>query len=152
MSGRKMVLHAGRRIQRPGATCTTTLCGRMNARSRDGMNIAGDGEVVTCKFCLSKLRGPLPVPAAVATTLAAAPVAPRFIARPTALELLQAVYQHHGWRREEGESMVRRVHELYDVSAEPGRNRYVATPKTPLAPSAMLDADPASSQERSDEQ
>lgn len=152
MSGRNMVLHAGRRIQRPGGTRTTTLCGRMNARSRDGMNIADDGEVVTCKFCLSKLRGPLPVPAAVAATLAATPVAPRFMARPTALELLQAVYQHHGWRREEGESMVRRVHELYDVSADPGRKRYVATPKTPLAPSAMLDANPASSQERSDEQ
>jgi len=147
-----MVLHAGRRIQRPSGMRTTTLCGRMNARSRDGMNIAGDGGVVTCKFCLSKLRGPLPVPAAVATTLTAAPVAPRFIARPTALELLQAVYQHHGWRREEGESMVRRVHELYDVSAEPGRNRHVATPKTPPGPSGMLGANPTSPQERSDEQ
>ncbi|WP_372364215.1 hypothetical protein ACCQ07_22155 (plasmid) [Xanthomonas sp. NCPPB 3583] len=35
-------------------TKTTTLCGRMNARSRDGMNIAGADEAVTCKFCLAK--------------------------------------------------------------------------------------------------
>jgi len=55
MSGGGMVLHAGRRIARPGVIRTTTLCGRMNARSRDGMNIAGTDEAVTCKFCLAKM-------------------------------------------------------------------------------------------------
>ncbi|APO93355.1 hypothetical protein [Xanthomonas vesicatoria] len=49
-----MILHAGRRIERTRMTRTTTLCGRMNARSRDGMNIAGADEAVTCKFCLAK--------------------------------------------------------------------------------------------------
>ncbi|CAJ19878.1 hypothetical protein [Xanthomonas axonopodis] len=49
-----MTLHASRRIERMGMTKTTTLCGRMNARSRDGMNIAGADEAVTCKFCLAK--------------------------------------------------------------------------------------------------
>jgi hypothetical protein len=145
-----MVLHAGRRIERPGMIRTTTLCGRMNARSRDGMNIASTGEAVTCKFCLVKLRGPVQV--TVARSVPAAPVKPRTIARPTALELLQAVYRHHGWSRQEGESMVSRVHALYDVSAEPGRNRYVATPKTRPAQGAMLDAAPTGSQEQFDEQ
>jgi len=69
-----MVLHAGRRIERPGVIRTTTLCGRMNARSRDGMNIAGTGQVVTCKFCLAKMRGPVPVATDRGT---AAPVHPR---------------------------------------------------------------------------
>ncbi|WP_223293204.1 MULTISPECIES: hypothetical protein [Xanthomonas] len=49
-----MTLHASRRIERMGMTKTTTLCGRMNARSRDGMNIAGVDEAVTCKFCIAK--------------------------------------------------------------------------------------------------
>lgn len=75
-----MVLHAGRRIERPGMIRTTTLCGRMNARSRDGMNIAGTGEAVTCKFCLSKLRGP--VQFAVAGSVPAAALKPSPIARP----------------------------------------------------------------------
>ncbi|MCW0399342.1 hypothetical protein NB700_001898 [Xanthomonas sacchari] len=54
MTGKPMILHAGRRIERPGVTRTTTLCGRMNARSKDGMNIADEGETVTCKFCIAK--------------------------------------------------------------------------------------------------
>lgn len=140
MSGGGMVLHAGRRIARPGVIRTTTLCGRMNARSRDGMNIAGTGEAVTCKFCLAKLRGPVPVATASGT---AAPVHPRPIARTTALELLQAIYKRHGWRRAEGESMVARVQALYTVSAEPGRNRYVATPKPAITPGTALDGSPA---------
>ena len=151
MNGRGMVLHAGRRIERPGVTRTTTLCGRMNARSRDGMNIAGDGEAVTCKFCLAKLHGPAPTPAAVANTTPATPVVARPIARPTALELLHAVYRRHGWRRAEGESMVTRVQALYIVVAEPGRNRYVATPKTLTTPGAVLAATPTHSQEPSDD-
>lgn len=31
----------------------TTLCGRMNARCADGMNIADHDDDVTCKFCLA---------------------------------------------------------------------------------------------------
>ncbi|MCC8799094.1 hypothetical protein [Xanthomonas euvesicatoria] len=149
MSGGGMVLHAGRRIERPGVIRTTTLCGRMNARSRDGMNIAGTDESVTCKFCLAKMRGPVPVP--VATASAVAPVRPRPIARATALDLLQAIYRHHGWRRAEGESMVARVQALYTVSAEPGRNRYVATPKAVTTPGTALDRSPAPNMEPSDD-
>ncbi|UXF74612.1 hypothetical protein K7574_21195 (plasmid) [Stenotrophomonas maltophilia] len=119
----------------------------MNARSRDGMNIAGTGDAVTCKFCLAKQRGPVPVPTAVTTSTA---VATRTIARSTALQLLHAVYRHHGWCRAGGESMVGRVHALYDVTAEPGRNRYVARPKT--SPSAVADPPPALPQEPPHEQ
>ncbi|MDH0740924.1 hypothetical protein [Stenotrophomonas maltophilia] len=144
-----MVLHAGRRIERPGVIRTTTLCGRMNARSRDGMNIAGTDQSVTCKFCLAKMRGPVPVPVASASTVA--PVRPRPIARATALELLQAIYQHHGWRRAEGESMVARVQALYTVSAEPGRNRYVATPKAVTTPGTALDGSLTPNLEPSDD-
>lgn len=149
MSGGGMVLHAGRRIERPGVIRTTTLCGRMNARSRDGMNIAGTDESVTCKFCLAKMRGPVPGP--VASASSAAPVRPRPIARATALELLLAIYQQHGWRRAEGESMVARVQTLYTVSAEPGRNRYVATPKPVTSPGTAPDGGPAPNLEPSDD-
>lgn len=79
MNGRGMVLHAGRRIERPGVTRTTTLCGRMNASSRDGMNIADTGEAVTCKFCLAKLRDSVP---AVATTKALTTAAAALVASP----------------------------------------------------------------------
>lgn len=34
-----------------GSLLTTTLCGRLRTVS-DGMNIAGEGDKVTCKFCL----------------------------------------------------------------------------------------------------
>lgn len=148
MNGRGMVLHAGRRIVRPGVTRTTTLCGRMNARSRDGMNIADTGEAVTCKFCLAKLRESVP---AAASAVPAAPVVARPIARPTALELLHAVCRRHGWRRAEGESMVTRVQALYTVTAEPGRNRYVATPKALATAAAALVVSPTPSQEPSDD-
>lgn len=50
-----MVLHQSRVIETRWGTNTTTLCGRTNSRSSDGMNIAGDGEKVTCKFCLRLL-------------------------------------------------------------------------------------------------
>lgn len=98
-----MVLHAGRRIERPGVIRTTTLCGRMNARSRDGMNIAGTDESVTCKFCLAKMRGPVPVPVASAS------------------------------------------------SAEPGRNRYVATPKPATTPGTAPEASADPNLEPSDD-
>ena len=35
-----------------GGRLTTTLCGRMNSKCTDGMNSAGNGDEVTCKFCL----------------------------------------------------------------------------------------------------
>jgi hypothetical protein len=51
-----MILHKDRQVDlRNGATRFTTLCGRMNKRSSDGMNIADTDEQVTCKFCLAKL-------------------------------------------------------------------------------------------------
>jgi hypothetical protein len=53
-----MVLHKDRvvEIRSISAVRTTTLCGRMNKRSWDGMNIADTDAEVTCKFCL-KLMG-----------------------------------------------------------------------------------------------
>ena len=52
-----MILHSGVMFKnRFGGNTTTTLCGRMNAKTPDGMNIADRPEDVTCKFCLKKLR------------------------------------------------------------------------------------------------
>lgn len=50
-----MKLHASKIIKRANYTRTTTLCGRMNAASQDGMNIADDPRNVSCKLCLKKL-------------------------------------------------------------------------------------------------
>lgn len=55
MSARRMVLHASKVVTRGTATRYTTLCGRMDAKSRDGMNIAGSAAEVTCKLCLRAL-------------------------------------------------------------------------------------------------
>jgi len=58
--GRKMVLHVSRVVTRGTATLYTTLCGRTNAASRDGMNIADTAAGVTCKLCLralARIRG-----------------------------------------------------------------------------------------------
>lgn len=50
-----MVLHQSNIILLPDRTIYTTLCGRQNAKSHDGMNIAAKREQVTCKLCLSLL-------------------------------------------------------------------------------------------------
>ena len=51
-----MVTHARRvRPNAFGGTSNGSLCGRLNAASRDGMNITDDRIKVTCKFCLSRL-------------------------------------------------------------------------------------------------
>lgn len=48
-----MRLHKDKqRPNRFGGTTYTTLCGRMNRRSTEGMNIADTDDQVTCKFCL----------------------------------------------------------------------------------------------------
>lgn len=47
-----MVKHAAKKVERGSHTIYTTLCGRMNKQSRDGMNIADTDAGVTCKFCL----------------------------------------------------------------------------------------------------
>ncbi len=53
-----MKLHKDRQVNlRNGATRFTTLCGRMNRRCSDGMNIADTDEQVTCKFCLARMEG-----------------------------------------------------------------------------------------------
>lgn len=41
-----------------GGTITTTLCGRMNKKSDDGMNSTGDRAVVDCAHCLRILEWP----------------------------------------------------------------------------------------------
>lgn len=52
-----MVQHKDKRVDlRNGAVRYTTLCGRTNSRSIDGMNIADTDAEVTCKFCLAKMR------------------------------------------------------------------------------------------------
>lgn len=48
-----MVQHKDKQRQNAfGGITFTTLCNRMNAGSRDGMNIAETDDKVTCKFCL----------------------------------------------------------------------------------------------------
>ena len=41
-----------------GSTLTTTLCGRMNAQSEDGMNSTEDRAKVTCAFCRHIILSP----------------------------------------------------------------------------------------------
>lgn len=67
------------------------------------------------------------------------PVAPKKMARTVALDLMHAVYEHHGWKRAEGESMTARVNALYDVTLDAGRNRFVATPKPAAPPAQAVD-------------
>jgi len=59
-----MVIHKD--LQRPAmfgeGTRWTTLCGRMNAKSKDGMNCTDGTQEVTCKFCL-KLMARVPAKA-----------------------------------------------------------------------------------------
>lgn len=53
-----MILHKDRQRQNAfGGTTWTTLCGRTNRASLDGMNIADTDAEVTCKFCLKKMGG-----------------------------------------------------------------------------------------------
>jgi hypothetical protein len=52
-----MKLHKDKQVDRGnGATRFTTLCGRMNKRCSDGMNIADTDAEVTCAFCLAKMK------------------------------------------------------------------------------------------------
>ena len=37
-------------------TLTSSLCGKLNAGSRDGMNITPDRAEVTCSYCLKRLE------------------------------------------------------------------------------------------------
>ena len=67
------------------------------------------------------------------------PVAPKKMERAVALDLLHAVYKHHGWKRAEGESMAARVHAIYNVTLDAGRNRYVAIPKNDAPPAQGID-------------
>lgn len=53
-----MKMHKDRQVNLgAGAIRYTTLCGRMNRRSADGMNIADSDAEVTCSFCLEKMKG-----------------------------------------------------------------------------------------------
>lgn len=48
-----MKTHLSRvRDNRFGGQTYSTVCGRMNARSTDGINCTDDEQSVTCKFCL----------------------------------------------------------------------------------------------------
>lgn len=50
-----MKLHKDKQVIRSYGTKFTTLCGRMNVQSTDGMNIADTDAEVTCKFCLARM-------------------------------------------------------------------------------------------------
>lgn len=51
-----MILHKSKnRPNKFGGTNYGTLCGRMNAASSDGMNVADSDDKVTCKFCLKRM-------------------------------------------------------------------------------------------------
>jgi hypothetical protein len=52
----KMVLHKDKQVSLRCGMRFTTLCGRMNIKSLDGMNIADSDSEVTCKFCLKKME------------------------------------------------------------------------------------------------
>jgi hypothetical protein len=48
-----------RQVTRPapfsGGMLTTSMCGRLNAASKDGMNLTTNPGEVTCAFCLQKM-------------------------------------------------------------------------------------------------
>lgn len=50
------------------------------------------------------------------------------IERVIALDLIAAIYKVEGWKRVEGERQVARVKQFYNITADPRRNRYIATP------------------------
>lgn len=107
-------------------------CG-WNIRLRDGSGAqCGRRRLVGGRFCaqhakmakqgnlrLSVLSGGMHV----------IPIALRRITARSMVELKAAIYRHHGWVRETGESMSARVKELYEVTADHKGNRFVATPK-----------------------
>jgi hypothetical protein len=66
-------------------------------------------------------------------------VKPKTIKRRTMVELLAAVYEHHGWCRKEGESRPRRVQDIYEITANSGRNTYIATPRDNEPPKSEVD-------------
>lgn len=66
------------------------------------------------------------------------PVTPKRITRATLVELLDAIYTHHGWRRAPGESMSARAAEIYDLAADMRGGLYVATPKANPTASEQL--------------
>ena len=51
-----MKLHLS--VTRPafGGSLTTSLCGRLNAASRDGMNLTGNESEVTCQYCIKRME------------------------------------------------------------------------------------------------
>jgi hypothetical protein len=53
----------------------------------------------------------------------------RTIRRKTMVELKQAIYDAHGWRRKPGESMATRIKPLYDVYVDHNKGDIVAVPK-----------------------
>jgi len=52
-----MKMHLARiRSNRYGGFNTGSLCGRLNAKSEDGMNLTDKADEVTCKFCRKDSR------------------------------------------------------------------------------------------------
>lgn len=53
-----MKVHKAKAFRRWGGVGTTSLCGRLNAGSRDGMNVTDADNEVTCAFCLKRMASP----------------------------------------------------------------------------------------------
>lgn len=59
----------------------------------------------------------------------------------TLVELKAKIYAAHGWRRRAGESMAARIKELYEVTLDAKKNRFVATLKDNRSPETESIAD-----------
>lgn len=66
-----------------------------------------------------------------------APLDRTFRAR-TMIELKQAIYDAHGWKRKAGESVGGRLKPLYDFRADHQANLIIATPRADRQPVADL--------------
>ncbi|MBK0011100.1 hypothetical protein [Stenotrophomonas sp. S41] len=144
-----------------GNPVSVSLAGQGNALAEAARRVISDidsgdyhGEISEATYAAlqAALAAHQPVDAAVKDSLTVAggqavgqePVAPKKMARAVALDLMHAVYEHHGWKRAEGESMTARVHGLYDLVLDAGRNRFVATPKPDAPPAQDVDLRPLS--------
>lgn len=53
----------------------------------------------------------------------------KVIKRRTTVELLAAVYDHHGWKRVEGEGRAKRVQDRYEITVDIPNNWFIAAPR-----------------------
>ena len=77
-------------------------------------------------------KPPSPAPTAMAPDASTSPKR-GIIERPVADDLIRAIYDREGWKRHDKggfRTCAARAQSRYEITADPRRNRYVATPKS----------------------